>query len=169
MHFSYFQNFFSITKLEARELYLKSKFLSVTFENLATVYRTDYLEETRQCRDRARTRDMSYGRGVSYGGAAFRIARGAMHARNAMDRPSKAAQTMWKRFAEAQTARNDLLAVCRAHNVSNRGDLDPTITTLFELMAEHREIRQPERVIEGRRVFETLEREKKLATDLKLI
>lgn len=160
---------FGVTKLEARELHTKAKALAGAFERLASTYSTDHIEETRQCRDRARTRDMSYGRGVSYGGAAFRIAIGAMHARNAMDRPSKSAQTMWRRFAEAETAQNDLLAVCRAHNICNRGDLDPTITTLFELMAEHREIRQPERVIEGRRVFETLEREKKLATDLKLI
>lgn len=136
---------FDLTKIEADELERKGLALASSFVDLRSAYSIDYLTESEAYAEAKKQNIGKTGLKALYG--------------KAINRLSSDANTMWKRFEAAKTAHDEFEAVCGLHSVST--SIDGALTQIFEFAYEQNQLRRPEEVAEGRRLFESLSRAKR--------
>ena len=147
-----FQTEFSITALEARELLAKSQKLSKALVDLRNAYGVDLVTHTRDIGKKRRDAMGVKGPRKLYAMATTQL--------------SRKAKALWKAYSHVQQSEDEFSTVWRLHRIS--GDLQGVITKTFEIRHEHSDLSNPETIVEGRRIYESLEDVLRYDTDLKV-
>ena len=151
---SSFQSEWDLSKLEARELYDKSRRLSDGFIQLSDYYKYDYILETQAYRKRWVVADRtSTSRIVSF--VKDKYARRTL---------GQNARAMWDVFLPMEKNYRIFQKVVWLHKIAVDGNHLATqtdeeiLTRVLEIRHECGDIKEPEKVIEGRRAFEAISR-----------
>lgn len=140
------------TELEAQDLGENAIKIGTAFAKLAAAYKSEYLVQSEALFNQINEHGSkdALGRFLS----------------KPPKLPSKVA-AMWGRYREADEAHNLFVSAVDACEISEI--LDRTITICFECLNECGALDNPEKVAEGRRVFETLDRKEQLGRNLGLL
>jgi len=132
---------YGLTGLEVDDIMRYMKALCSEFETLARRYKTEYLMELKTQKDKAIANKAEKN-------ALFKTAK------MAANRISGSAKDLRKQYLKTQKARDLLTASLSAHKV--HGDHKRAITEILSTISESGKLRNEERVVTGRRAFESL-------------
>ena len=151
---------FGCTNLAAKELCSHGQKLAKSLAALTTSYSTDHLIQSRALADKLGMYEAKKQVKQGYG-LLGRIG----HAKTSiLPAPVK---TMWQAWLDTGNRYSGFRSVCEAHsiNLANR----EAVTAILEVLHTAKQLHQPERVIEGRQVYNTLMNERQLCRSLGLI
>lgn len=140
---------FEVSALEATELHSKSQTLSDSFVALRNSYKIEYLAEAKTA---AKEGQFTKAREFAEKTLITKMLYNAVR-----DPLSRRARNMWNSFGKVMDATKAFHAVCELHRIDDHPN--SIVTKTFEIRHEHNDLDDFEKVIEGRRLFESLRAE----------
>jgi len=132
---------YGLTGMEVDDILRYMRKLCDEFERLAKKYKSEYLIELQTHQEKAKKNKAEQNVFLKFG-------------KSALNSLSSSAKELRQQFQKTGQARKLVLTSIMAHKL--RGDEKEIITDILSLMAEHNEFRNNERVITGRRAYESL-------------
>lgn len=133
---------YGLTGMEVDDIMRYMKALCHEFQSLAEKFKTEYLFELKTHTSKTNQNKTEKNNLLKLG-------------KTVLNRLSGEAKALKAQYIKTQKARELLITSLRAHKVS--GMNKSIITDILGLMDQHEELRNPERVITGRRAYESLE------------
>lgn len=148
------------SNLAASELSTHGQKLATSLAALTNRYSTDHLIESRALADKLGMYEAKKKVKQGYG-LLGRIG----HAKTSiLPAPVK---TMWQAWLDTGNSYSDFRSVCEAHSIGMANN--EAVTAILEVLHTSNRLHQPERVIEGRQVYNTLMKEYQLCQRLGLM
>lgn len=132
---------YSLTGMEVDDLMRYVKALCKEFETLARKFKTEYLIELQNQQNKSKQNKAEKN-------VFLKLGKGVLNSLSSQSKELK------KQYGKTKKARDLTIAALEAHKVD--GSHKSVITDILSLMSEHRQFSNDERVITGRRAYESL-------------